>query len=157
MLVGLHYLGTCLMYENTSQHVYYILVDVLCGCVCVLCGSGRVYFCQVIQKVRLWATQQAPVRLKAPPMRTGARKKADATLTIIGLCGAGLNDIVMCSLASTSPLYPDSKNFGKWMRPIWQAHLGESLVMLIGPSWAPKCIALLGTNLGPIRERRCLP
>ena len=28
------------------------------------------------------------------------------------------------------------------MGPIWQAQLGESLVMLIGPSWAPKFIAL---------------
>ncbi len=38
------------------------------------------------------------------------------------------------------------------MGPIWQAQLGESLVMLIGPSWAPKFTALfpltLGTNLG---------
>jgi len=35
------------------------------------------------------------------------------------------------------------------MVPIWQAQLGESLVMLIGPNWEP--------NLWPIRERRCLP
>ena len=45
--------------------------------------------------------------------------------------------------------YPDSKNLGQWMGPIWQAQLGESLVMLlIGPSRAPKFIALLGTKFG---------
>ena len=27
---------------------------------------------------------------------------------------------------------PDSKNVGQWMGPIWQAQLGESLIMLIG-------------------------
>ena len=41
---------------------------------------------------------------------------------------------------------PDSKNLGQRMGPIWQAQLGESLVMLIGPSWAPKFIALLETK-----------
>ena len=44
--------------------------------------------------------------------------------------------------------FPDSKILGQWMGPIWQAQLGESLVMLIGPSWAPKFIALLGTKFG---------
>jgi len=34
------------------------------------------------------------------------------------------------------------------MGPIWQAQLGESLVMLIGPNWAPKFIALLETKFG---------
>jgi len=32
------------------------------------------------------------------------------------------------------------------MGPIWQVQLGESLVMLIGSSWAQ--------NLGPVRKRR---
>ena len=31
---------------------------------------------------------------------------------------------------------------------IWQAQLGESLVMLNGPIWAPKFIALLETKFG---------
>jgi len=31
---------------------------------------------------------------------------------------------------------------------IWQAQLGESLVMLIGSSWVPKFIDLLGTKFG---------
>jgi len=34
------------------------------------------------------------------------------------------------------------------MGPIWQAQLVESLVMLIGPSWAPKFIAPLETKFG---------
>jgi len=34
------------------------------------------------------------------------------------------------------------------MGPIWQAQLVESLDLLIGPSWAPKFIALLGTEFG---------
>src|SRR6218665_3780189 len=34
------------------------------------------------------------------------------------------------------------------MGPIWQAQLGNSLVVLIGPSWAPKFIALLGNKFG---------
>jgi len=42
--------------------------------------------------------------------------------------------------------HSDSKNFGKWMGSIWTAQLGESLVMPIGPSGAPKFIALLGTK-----------
>ena len=43
---------------------------------------------------------------------------------------------------------PDSKNLVQWMGPIWQAQLGESLVMLTGSIWAPKFIALLGTKCG---------
>jgi len=34
--------------------------------------------------------------------------------------------------------FQDSKNLGQWLGTIWQAQLGESLVMLMGPSWAPK-------------------
>jgi len=34
------------------------------------------------------------------------------------------------------------------MGPIWQAQLGENLVMLIGLSWAPKFLALLETKVG---------
>ena len=51
-------------------------------------------------------------------------------------------------LACVEVTIPDSKNVGQWTGPIWQAQLGESLVMLIGPSWAPKFIALLGTKFG---------
>src|SRR6218665_322732 len=53
--------------------------------------------------------------------------------------------------------YPNSKKFGKWMGPIWTAQLGESLVMLIGPSWIPNSLPYWEPNSGPIRERRCLP
>jgi len=35
---------------------------------------------------------------------------------------------------------PNSKQFGKWMGPIWTAQLGESLVMLIGSSWIPNSL-----------------
>src|SRR6218665_1416751 len=37
------------------------------------------------------------------------------------------------------------------MGPIWQAQLGESLVMLIGPSWEPNLLPYWAPNLGPIR------
>src|SRR6218665_396590 len=40
------------------------------------------------------------------------------------------------------------------MGPIWQAQLGESLVMLIGPSWEPNLLPYWAQNLGPIRETR---
>ena len=40
------------------------------------------------------------------------------------------------------------------MGPIWQAQLGESLVMLSGPSWAPKLIALLETKFGAHLQRQ---
>src|SRR6218665_786579 len=43
------------------------------------------------------------------------------------------------------------------MGPIWQAQLGESLVMLIGPSWEPNLLSYWAPNLGPIRETRSLP
>src|SRR6218665_2141332 len=43
------------------------------------------------------------------------------------------------------------------MGPIWQAQLGQSLVMLIGPSWEPNLLPYWAPNLGPIRETRCLP
>jgi len=43
------------------------------------------------------------------------------------------------------------------MGPIWQAQLGESLVMLIGPSWEPNLLPYWAPNLGPIVETRCLP
>jgi len=43
---------------------------------------------------------------------------------------------------------PDSKKLIKWMGPIWQAQLGQSLVMLTGPSWETQFIALLGTRFG---------
>ena len=42
------------------------------------------------------------------------------------------------------------------MGPIWQAQLGESLVMLIGPSWEPNLLPFWAPNLGPIRETRCM-
>jgi len=32
------------------------------------------------------------------------------------------------------------------MGPIWQAQLEEIFVMLIGPSWAPKFIAVFGAQ-----------
>src|SRR6218665_3250284 len=38
------------------------------------------------------------------------------------------------------------------MGPIWQAQLGESLVMLIGPSWEPNLLPYWAPNLGPIRQ-----
>src|SRR6218665_2296281 len=43
------------------------------------------------------------------------------------------------------------------MGPIWQAQLGESLVMLIGPSWEPNLLPYWAPNLGPVRETRCWP
>src|SRR6218665_2033476 len=52
---------------------------------------------------------------------------------------------------------PGSKTLGQLMGPIWQAQLGESLVMLIGPSWEPNLLPYWAPNLGPIRETRCLP
>src|SRR6218665_2810035 len=52
---------------------------------------------------------------------------------------------------------PDSKKLGQWMGPIWQAQLGESLVMLIGPSWEPNLLPYWASNLGPIRDTRSLP
>ena len=52
---------------------------------------------------------------------------------------------------------PRGQKFRAMNRAFWQAQLGESLVMLIGPSWALKFIALLGTKFEAIRERRCLP
>ena len=56
--------------------------------------------------------------------------------------------VLVCVTTFQSYSSPDSKNLGQWMGPIWQAQLGESLVILTGPSWAPKFIALLGTKFG---------
>src|SRR6218665_2488514 len=52
---------------------------------------------------------------------------------------------------------PGSKNLGQLMGAILQCQLGESLVMLIGPSWEPNLLPYWAPNLGPIRETRCLP
>jgi len=41
------------------------------------------------------------------------------------------------------------------MGPIWQAQLGESLVMLIGPSWAHKFTALLQGRATCSRTAAC--
>jgi len=43
------------------------------------------------------------------------------------------------------------------MGSIWQAQLGESLVMLIAASWEPNLLPYWAPNLGSIRETRCLP
>ena len=44
------------------------------------------------------------------------------------------------------------------MGPIWQPQLGESLVMLTGPSWAPKFIALLVNQIwGPLGKEDVCP
>src|SRR6218665_905661 len=37
------------------------------------------------------------------------------------------------------------------------SQLGESLIMLIGPSWEPNLLPCWAPNLGPIRETRSLP
>src|SRR6218665_3248603 len=42
--------------------------------------------------------------------------------------------------------YPDSKNLG-------HAQLGESLVMLIGPSWEPNLLPFWAPNLGPLGKQ----
>src|SRR6218665_125981 len=52
---------------------------------------------------------------------------------------------------------PGSKNVGQGMGPIWQAQLGESLVMLIGPSWEPNLVPYWAPNVGPSgKENVCL-
>jgi len=45
----------------------------------------------------------------------------------------------------------DSKNLGQWMGPIWQAHCS------LAPVGFPNLLHYWEPNLGPIRERRCLP
>ena len=59
-----------------------------------------------------------------------------------------------CNQSIKIYIAPDSKNLGQWMGPIWQDQLGESLVMLIGPSWAPKFIAQIW---GPLRKEDVCP
>src|SRR6218665_3621522 len=40
--------------------------------------------------------------------------------------------------------------------PIWQAQLGDSLVMLIGPSWEPNLLPHWAPNFGAIRAAASL-
>src|SRR6218665_2347998 len=47
---------------------------------------------------------------------------------------------------------PRQQKFRAMNGAIWQAQLGESLVMLIGPSWEPNLLPYWAPNLGPIRE-----
>src|SRR6218665_4140418 len=43
------------------------------------------------------------------------------------------------------------------MGPIWQAQLGKSLVMLIGPSWEPNLLPYWAPNLGPLGKQDVCP
>jgi len=43
------------------------------------------------------------------------------------------------------------------MGPIWQVQLGESLVMLIGPSWFPNSLSCWAPNLGPLGKEDVCP
>src|SRR6218665_2050703 len=49
---------------------------------------------------------------------------------------------------------PRQQKFRAMNGPIWQAQLGESLVMLIDPSWEPNLLPYWAPYLGPIRETR---
>src|SRR6218665_3729261 len=49
---------------------------------------------------------------------------------------------------------PRQQKFRAMNGPMWQAQLGESLVMLIGPSWEPNLLLYWAPNLGPIRENK---